>query len=79
MKLNLKFLYFSPIRDKFDCDLENKFKNLRESDRLQKLSKHIRTLLNSSNDTKEDTNLLLESWKDFLVSIAKVSINFEII
>lgn len=45
---------------------------MRESDRLIKLSEHIRDIFVSEN-ISEDQKLLLRAWNDFIVSISKVS------
>ncbi|CAG2105344.1 unnamed protein product [Medioppia subpectinata] len=72
----LKFLYtfwVGPLedRDKFDCDLETKFKTLRDTNRLKQFSAHIQHLFESVDLIPENSRLLLNAWKDFLISIAK--------
>ncbi|CAG2183208.1 unnamed protein product, partial [Oppiella nova] len=56
---------------KFDCDLENKFKILKETDRLKELSQHIHHIFVSMELIPENSRLLLSAWKDFLISIAR--------
>ncbi|CAG2122277.1 unnamed protein product, partial [Medioppia subpectinata] len=58
-------------RDKFDCDLETKFKTLRDTNRLKQFSAHIQHLFESVDLIPENSRLLLNAWKDFLISIAK--------
>ena len=67
----LTFIFLS--RDKFESDLEDKFKTMRETNRLVRLSQHIKEKFESDSDLDEDSQLLLNAWKEFLISITKVS------
>lgn len=63
-------------RDKFDSDLEGKFRLLKENDRLKCLSNHISKLFHDEEMSKsEDALGLLSAWRDFVVSLAKVNVS----
>ncbi|XP_054157668.1 nucleoporin NUP188-like [Oppia nitens] len=63
-------------RDKFDSDLEAKFKLLGDDHRLNDLSKHIHQIFTTTDDDvvvviDQNSRLLLNAWKEFIISIAR--------